>query len=77
MKIILGGNKHTIPFRRQRLDIDEMLPESHSSHQTLVQQLAYIKEPYIIDIVKFSNTIVTKTHPCAEEMILHFYFLQE
>ncbi|CAF1216613.1 unnamed protein product [Adineta steineri] len=51
-----GGNKHTIPFRRQRLDIDEMLPESSSSTQrTSAQQLPYVNDPYIIDIVKVTE----------------------
>lgn len=55
----LGGNKHTIPFRRQRLDIDEMLPES-SSQRTLTQQLPYIDDPYIIDIVKVTEDRVAE-----------------
>ena len=50
----LGGNKHTIPFRRQRLDIDEMLPES-SSPRTSAPQLPYVNDPYIIDIVKVTE----------------------
>ncbi|CAF0946900.1 unnamed protein product [Adineta ricciae] len=50
-----GGNKHTIPFRRQRLDIDEMLPESSSSQRTSLQQLPYVNDPYIIDIVKVTE----------------------
>jgi len=54
-----GGNKHTIPFRRQRLDIDEMLPES-SSQRTLAQQLPYVNDPYIIDIVKVTEDRVAE-----------------
>lgn len=50
-----GGNKHTIPYRRQRLDIDEMLPESSSTQRTLSQQLPYVNDPYIIDIVKVTE----------------------
>ena len=51
-----GGNKHTIPFRRQRLDIDEMLPES-SEQRT---QLPYVNDPYIIDIVKVTEDRVAE-----------------
>lgn len=54
-----GGNKHTIPFRRQRLDIDEMLPES-TDHRTLAQQLPYVNDPYIIDIVKVTEDRVAE-----------------
>lgn len=56
----LGGNKHTIPFRRQRLDIDEMLPESSSSQRTFNQQLPYVNDPYIIDIVKVTEDRVAE-----------------
>ena len=56
----LGGNKHTIPFRRQRLDIDEMLPESALSQRTLAQQLPYVNDPYIIDIVKVTEDRVAE-----------------
>ncbi|CAF4383321.1 unnamed protein product, partial [Rotaria sp. Silwood2] len=55
-----GGNKHTIPFRRQRLDIDEMLPESSSSQRTIAQQLPYVDDPYIIDIVKVTEDRVAE-----------------
>ncbi|CAF1022017.1 unnamed protein product [Rotaria sordida] len=55
-----GGNKHTIPFRRQRLDIDEMLPESSSSQRTTAQQLPYVDDPYIIDIVKVTEDRVAE-----------------
>lgn len=54
-----GGNKHTIPFRRQRLDIDEMLPES-SDQRTFAQQLPYVNDPYIIDIVKVTEDRVAE-----------------
>ncbi|UJR10612.1 hypothetical protein I4U23_014809 [Adineta vaga] len=55
-----GGNKHTIPFRRQRLDIDEMLPESSSSQRTFNHQLPYVNDPYIIDIVKVTEDRVAE-----------------
>ena len=62
-----GGNKHTIPFRRQRLDIDEMLPESSSSaHRGSSHPLPYVNDPYIIDIVK-----VTEDRVAELEVQLH------
>jgi centrosomal protein CEP135 len=55
-----GGNKHTIPFRRQRLDIDEMLPESSLLQATYAQPLPYVNDPYIIDIVKVTEDRVAE-----------------
>ncbi|CAF1055145.1 unnamed protein product, partial [Didymodactylos carnosus] len=55
-----GGNKHTIPFRRQRLDIDEMLPENPSSLKNNIYQLPYIDDPYIIDMVKVAEDRVAE-----------------
>jgi hypothetical protein len=37
-----------------------MLPESSSSQRTLAQQLPYINDPYIIDIVKVTEDRVAE-----------------
>jgi hypothetical protein len=37
-----------------------MLPESSSSQQTLAQQLPYMNDPYIIDIVKVTEDRVAE-----------------
>jgi hypothetical protein len=63
LKIIyfLAGNKQTISFRRQRLDIDCMLPESSSNSMNGDTQalhnkhLALTTDPYIIDMVKLAD----------------------
>ena len=67
----IGGNKHTIPFRRQRLDIDEMLPESSSSHRLHAQQLPYVNDPYIIDIVKVTEDRVADLEMQLQEHKRH------
>lgn len=67
----VGGNKHTIPFRRQRLDIDEMLQESSSSHRLHAQPLPYVNDPYIIDIVKVTEDRVAELEMQLQEHKRH------
>lgn len=62
-----GGNKHTIPFRRQRLDIDEMLPETSSFHRPTNHSLPYVNDPYIIDIVKVTEDRVAELEVQLQE----------
>jgi len=63
-----GGNKHTIPFRRQRLDIDEMLPEGSSLIRgTNSSSLPYVNDPYIIDIVKVTEDRVAELEVQLQE----------
>ncbi len=53
-----AGNKQTISFRRQRLDIDCMLPESSSNSMNgdaHNKHLALTTDPYIIDMVKLAD----------------------
>ncbi len=54
-----GGNKQTISFRRQRLDIDCMLPES-SVNSANSNHLALSSDPYIIDMVKLADDRISQ-----------------
>uniref|UniRef100_A0A673VZK0 Centrosomal protein 135 n=1 Tax=Salmo trutta TaxID=8032 RepID=A0A673VZK0_SALTR len=46
-----GGKKHSIPFRRQRMQIDELIP--HSSGPT--QPVAQPDDPYIADLLQVAD----------------------
>ena len=53
---IKDGNKQTIPFRRQRLDIDCMLPSSSASSQDSNRLTPRpLDDPYVIDMIKLAD----------------------
>ena len=52
----LDGNKQTISFRRQRLDIDCMLPQAVN----YLQNFPNAEDPYIIDMIKMADNRITQ-----------------
>ncbi|XP_008305394.1 centrosomal protein of 135 kDa isoform X3 [Cynoglossus semilaevis] len=46
-----GGKKHSIPFRRQRMQIDEHLPPSSTSSYPVLQP----DDPYIADLLQIAD----------------------
>ena len=53
------GNKQTIPFRRQRLDIDCMLPSSSASSQNSTSPRS-LDDPYVIDMIKLADERIAR-----------------
>jgi hypothetical protein len=52
----LGGNKQPISFRRQRLEIDCMLPEPTSLNSLQHRQFTdNSADPYMIDMIKLAD----------------------
>lgn len=46
-----GGKKRSIPFRRQRMQIDELLPPSSTSGYPVSQP----DDPYIVDLLQLAD----------------------
>lgn len=46
-----GGKKRSIPFRRQRMQIDELIPSSSSSAYPVSQP----DDPYIADLLLLAD----------------------
>ncbi|KAK2835857.1 hypothetical protein Q5P01_016341 [Channa striata] len=57
-----GGKKRTIPFRRQRMQIDELLPAS----STLAYPVSQPDDPYIADLLQLADG---RIHELQEDVI--------
>ena len=55
----IDGNKQTVPFRRQRLDIDCMLPSPSSQDLNRFTSRS-VDDPYIIDMIKLADERIAK-----------------
>lgn len=66
-----AGNKQTISFRRQRLDIDCMLPPSTQTSQqstTSSSLNANLDDPYLIDMIKLADERITQLQTELDEI---------
>lgn len=69
---LTGGKKHSIPFRRQRMQIDELIP--HSSGPT--QPVAQPDDPYIADLLQVADDRWDPPCSCLityKQLILHLF----
>lgn len=57
-----GGKKHSIPFRRQRMQIDELIPSSSKSAYPVPQP----DDPYIADLLQLADG---RIHELQEDII--------
>uniref|UniRef100_A0A3P8T643 Centrosomal protein 135 n=1 Tax=Amphiprion percula TaxID=161767 RepID=A0A3P8T643_AMPPE len=57
-----GGKKHSIPFRRQRMQIDELVPPSSTSSYPVLQP----DDPYIADLLQLADG---RIHELQEDII--------
>lgn len=48
---LAGGKKHSIPFRRQRMQIDDLIPPSSGPTQPVAQP----DDPYIADLLQVAD----------------------
>ncbi len=58
-----NGNKQAISFRRQRLDIDCMLPPAMSaigSNHAISKAIETANDPYMIDMLKLADERISK-----------------
>ena len=63
-----AGNKQTISFRRQRLDIDCMLPASSiQPHASTSSLNANLDDPYLIDMIKLADERITQIQTELDE----------
>lgn len=49
--LLTGGKKRSIPFRRQRMQIDELVPPSSTSAYPVQQP----DDPYIADLLQLAD----------------------
>ncbi|KAM4738802.1 centrosomal protein of 135 kDa isoform 2-T2 [Anableps anableps] len=59
-----GGKKRSIPFRRQRMQIDDLIPPSSKSAYPVLQP----DDPYIADLLQLADG---RIHELQEEIIKH------
>lgn len=57
-----GGRKKKIPSRRQRMDIDSLLPESHltASGDALILKPVAEPDPYVADLLKMADLRISQ-----------------
>lgn len=60
-----GGKKRTIPFRRQRMQIDSTLPESESATYVSAQP----DDPYIADLMQVGNLVIVHLSIFAQMVV--------
>ena len=63
--ILKDINKQNVSFRRQRLDIDNMLPPAVKN----LWNTPDINDPYIIDMIKLADERITQLQSELNEMI--------
>lgn len=54
---LLGGKKKTIPFRRQRMEIDTIVPESDGPSRLIVPNP---EDPYIADLLQVADNRIAE-----------------
>jgi centrosomal protein CEP135 len=63
--VVIGGNKQTIPFRRQRLDIDCMLAEPSPKADTFKYPNG--NDPYLIDMIQLADERIIQLQTESEK----------
>lgn len=65
---VAGGKKKSIPFRRQRMEIDSMVPPSDSSGDSRIME-----DPYVADLLKVADENIAQlreeVHIVTEEKV--------